>query len=357
MTEVTSFEKQLSHKHFYSLDFLKFVLALIIVFHHFQQILGVRFEYFNFYNGTVPFQYVVEFFFLISGFVQSVQFSNKPIGCFKDWMARKLIRILPMAVLSILVCLPVYGFRKFFSQRFNSFNFIPGIWNIVASCTCVFAGGGIRLSSLGVNNPLWYVSVLFICYVILFCLNRLAIKTEISIKYFCIAMIFLGLGVHYYDIDLPFLNCYSCRGFVPFFLVFLLYGVYSKYSHNLKLFVTSLFTVLICTASMLLEKMFDDSWAILIFLLFPSLMFVFLFLEKFFVSKFTSILGGVSFEMYVWHFPLILIYSTIREYFCLNAAITFPIMILFSLGLIIFCSPLYLFVEKRLSELCNKRIF
>lgn len=39
----------LNKKHFYSLDFLKFFFAIIIVCHHFQQGTGIHFSHFNFY--------------------------------------------------------------------------------------------------------------------------------------------------------------------------------------------------------------------------------------------------------------------------------------------------------------------
>lgn len=62
----------IENTHFYFLDFLKFILAVIIVFHHFQQHLSVKFENFNFYYGRIYFGHIVEFFFIISGILMTL---------------------------------------------------------------------------------------------------------------------------------------------------------------------------------------------------------------------------------------------------------------------------------------------
>lgn len=52
----------------YSLDFLKVVATIIIVFHHYQQGFGVAFSKFNFAGGKFYFGYIVELFFVLSGY-------------------------------------------------------------------------------------------------------------------------------------------------------------------------------------------------------------------------------------------------------------------------------------------------
>ena len=51
------------------LDIIKVIATIIIVFHHYQQVTGVIFDGINFYGGKFPFGYVVELFFIISGYV------------------------------------------------------------------------------------------------------------------------------------------------------------------------------------------------------------------------------------------------------------------------------------------------
>ncbi len=124
-------------RRFHSLDFLKFFLAVIIVFHHFQQVMEIKFEHINFYYGRFYFGYAVEFFFIISGFVVAFQIQRKAISSFRMWMLGKMSRILPMAALSIFARLVVDFVENIFGK-----GTMPGLWTIVTSLTCTFSGGG-----------------------------------------------------------------------------------------------------------------------------------------------------------------------------------------------------------------------
>ena len=337
----------------YSLDFVKFLLAVVIVFHHFQQIMEIKFSHFNFFYGRIYFGYAVEFFFIISGFVLSYQDEAKKLHCFRSWMLRKMSRILPMASLSIFACVPILFIRHIKCSDWNS---MPGLWNLATSLTCIFAGGGIQLTNLGVNNPLWYVSVLFICYVFFFAYNRISAKIGIKVHYFYILMVLVGMGVHYYEIEFPFFNSLSCRGYVGFFLGILLYEFYSSCKSLNKLFVVA-FIVAICSAgSIFFGKMADDKWAILTFLLFPSVLFVFLRLNSFFLSGIFSVVGALSFEMYLWHYPFILLYKTVRELSKANSVVSRNEMLLFTVALVILCIPIYFLVEKRISYFVKSKV-
>jgi len=52
-------------------DLLKIISATLIVFHHYQQVFQVSFEYINFCGGRIIFGFLVELFFIISGFLIS----------------------------------------------------------------------------------------------------------------------------------------------------------------------------------------------------------------------------------------------------------------------------------------------
>lgn len=58
------------------LDLLKAVAVTLIVFHHYQQSFGVTFPGLNFYGGKFYFGNLVEFFFLVSGFVALYSFKG-----------------------------------------------------------------------------------------------------------------------------------------------------------------------------------------------------------------------------------------------------------------------------------------
>ena len=56
-------------KRIYTLDVVKILASICIIFHHYQGEFGVQFSHFNFHNGRFYFGYLVELFFIISGFL------------------------------------------------------------------------------------------------------------------------------------------------------------------------------------------------------------------------------------------------------------------------------------------------
>lgn len=52
----------------YSLDLLKILATIMIVFHHYQQGEEVVFSHWNFFNGKFYFGWLVELFFMLSGY-------------------------------------------------------------------------------------------------------------------------------------------------------------------------------------------------------------------------------------------------------------------------------------------------
>lgn len=124
---------------FNSFDFLKFIAAIMIVFHHFQQVTNTKFVNGNFYFGRIYFGYLVEFFFIISGFLTAFSLSHKPIKSFKTFMLGKAIRIYPMAMLSVVATFCIF---IFYYRIIGQAPAVLGIWHLVTSLTCTFVRGG-----------------------------------------------------------------------------------------------------------------------------------------------------------------------------------------------------------------------
>lgn len=60
---------KMSNNRNYSLDVIRIVATILIVFHHYQQIFAVTYPSgVNYYGGQFYFGYMVELFFVLSGF-------------------------------------------------------------------------------------------------------------------------------------------------------------------------------------------------------------------------------------------------------------------------------------------------
>ncbi len=190
------------------LDLIKFASAIIVLFHHY---------YLNTENPTVAIfaggWIVVELFFMISGYVSV---GGADSLRYREYIGRNISRLLPMVWATGLtyVFLGSIYFHSF-AEWYRGCNI--NYWSIIASLSLFFAGGPIE-NILGINNPTWYLCVLLICFSVYWCIEKLHRKKYISTSFGFVIMIFLGMAIKSFAIQLPFLNGISARGYIPFFL-------------------------------------------------------------------------------------------------------------------------------------------
>lgn len=199
----------------YYIDFLKVAATVVIFFHHFTQLIcnGNGF----FFNGPIYFGRLVELFFIISGYLM-YKYQTRIINGekFRKYFYNRAVRFIPLtfiAAVSYDVLAILYKVKT--GQPFLESNLsLSG-----TLFTAINIQAGWMLQNPGINNPTWYISVLMLCYLILFVLNKAAHKCNINVNYLYIIMILIGIGVIEYSIEMPFFNAYSARGYYSFFAV------------------------------------------------------------------------------------------------------------------------------------------
>lgn len=303
------------NKRLYGLDLIKIVSTILIVFHHYQQITGATWEGINFWSGTFYFGNLVELFFLISGFLmfKYIKRIRQGLG-FKSYYLQKLLRFFPL----LLICaLTTTFFAHVYIIRYGEV-FLEidtySIWTILISAMGMQAGW--VTTNPGINNPTWYISVLLLCSIVLYILIYVSNRLRMSYIYFFIGMIFIGIGIQYYGIELPFLNVYSSRGYSAFFLGLILAYVIKHYGNKKWIFRMSWgivvgIPILIYKEYWLVLK--DIQW-IMLFIFYPALIVLACSKEVngLFSWRWVSKLSEISFNAYMWHFSLfILLYIII----------------------------------------------
>ena len=289
---------------YYSLDLLKFVLSIFIVFHHFQQDTAIFFRHINFYGGIFNFAYCVELFFMISGFLAMIRKKNVQDSSFKEYLYNKIRRFFPMSALSVTVMLMLQTVYYLINGIWYN-GLKPDIYKVFNSFLLTFSGGSI-LCGRGINNPLWFLSVLIKCQIILWLILKLCKKYNWDPVYLSIFMISIGTAIISYEIDLPFFNEEAGRGYAGFFLGTVLYGFYQNVDQKRTSVLSCLiFAVCFCLGLIDHSTFYEYEWGAYTFVLLPYILIIALSFERLLRKNFISTLGKVSFEVYIWHAPFI----------------------------------------------------
>lgn len=303
----------LSKKRVESLDFMKFISASIIIFHHFQ----MRFQYENriidFSNGPIYYGLIVELFFMVSGILTELNYDKYRQQGLGVFVKGRILRLYPIMILAcIFFCLCDFIYLKETGTWFEGWRTQRSLYIVIVSMAGIFRGGAIGDVVWGCNNPTWYISVLMVCYIFYRLILSVEKRFYINRIYFYVAMLFLGLSIRTYGIDLPFMNLDISRGYYSYFGGILFLHLYSWIEHRLsskcRIILSSLAVLMFAGCGFYYPAfILDHDWFNFTFLLFPSIL---LFTETLFEAcrlRCSKVFGALSYEMYLWHLPFIVL--------------------------------------------------
>ena len=343
----------------YSLDFLKILAAIGIVFHHFQSITGVRYDNFiNFYGSWFEWGLLVEFFFILSGY-----FMYRYVNVIKsggvtlfEWWKKRAVRLIPMAAITVVffeIVLLIHN--SFFTP--NLWGLKPSLWEAVTAMLCVQEGWG--FPNPIINNSIWYISSLMFCYVLFYIVTALSEKLKCNPIYFYVATVFIGIGVRNYGIDLPFLNWQMSRGYYAFFFGLLLSAYLSNQTISKKHVIGSLSVIAFCIVAFIFAHQYVIPHLnfVLTFLFYPALVILFETkpVRSVFRHKIWGTVSAISFEVYLWHLPLLLLlYLVARAASWVPDFANMGGMLIFTVATWGVASLMYFFVERPITNLLTK---
>ncbi len=291
----------------YSIDFLKIAATLFILFHHYQQLIGGVFPTgINFYGGRFNFGLMVELLFTLSGFVVFPYVSKIYSGLtLKKFMLRRIKRLLPIIAISAvayqacaLFYYALFGHMEWF---FNT----TQLWDLVVA-SIGMQRGWVFTDIIYVNYPVWYISVLLLCYLIFWIGTNICKRLHTSSRYFCVFMILLGITIKTLGLDLPVLSDYTARGYVSFFVGVLMGSYLYERRADVKTGIIALLTVIVLAVIYVIrpESLESGFEYILSFLFYPSLIILFLAepVKKVFRNKIWGYISEVFFNSFMWHY-------------------------------------------------------
>jgi peptidoglycan/LPS O-acetylase OafA/YrhL len=341
------------------LTFLRFIAAIAIVVYHY----GAAIAPFHFTAISFLFKQAnlgVSFFYVLSGFVMMLAYTDKaPINA-KLFLWNRLARIYPIYILALLaVCI----FFFFVHAPINSKDFI-------LSLLCLQAW--VPSAALSINKPGWSISVEALFYILFpFILNRFyALKTQIPYTVTGIIIIFLlsQFGFHYFLHAYPIHTHQELHHFVYYFplwhvnefLIGTLCGWYflqqkKQAARNYDLSILFLFALLVVLLKYPLGMNYHNG---LMAVLFAPLLFIMSANTGIVTSILTKrpliFLGEISYGIYVLQYPIFIMGNKLGKWIGFNAA---PQFFYFNLLLLIGVASLsYLYFEKPMRKYLLKFI-
>lgn len=298
----------MTEERYYSLDFLKIIATIGIIFHHWQQVTGAYFEnHINFCNGRFYWGYLVELFFVLSGFFCYRYIRKIREGMdFKAFILRRIKRLLPMvAITAIAYEINLYFYYSLYTQGVEGswFGVTITFWGTIIDMLGIQDGW--VFSNPLVNNPTWYISVLILNYILFFLTVWIAGKKHIPVEYLFVLLIFLGCGIQTFGISLPFMNNDTARGYCAFFAGVMLSNVMNRYTLRPWTIVIAMINVIVVPYLIVYRSSWISSGLsyTLCFIFYPSLIILFQTkpVKKLFSSRFWGTWGKISFDVFMWH--------------------------------------------------------
>ncbi len=255
----------------------------------------------------------VELFLMLSGFGMMRGYSAKiqnDILSFKEYIFKRLKKIYPLHFVTLVY---VIIFQLVYYSLYNTYWIYYSInWKSIILNLLLLQQGFCNLNA-DINGPSWTLSVCFLLYCVFYLLRK-CLRKDI---YFFLAMASLSiifLPAIIFKIDMPIYTIDIARGILCFTI-----GCLIEYAASNKLLSTENFrgggkiSFCICVSfyiaqSLLLTKV--ECWQLLyIFIFLPCVIVCALtnnFVSSILGARVFQILGKVSMEIYLLHFPVAL---------------------------------------------------
>lgn len=310
---------------FVALNALRGICALIIAFtfHYYcsfgqmplSNVLEPLYEY-----G----KYCVELFFLISGFLIYYRYGEKISEggiCFKDFIHKRLRRLYPIFFITTLVtALLIYTSVYVFSGDIGSNN----LYHLLLSFLMLGSSGLEECQTF--NTPSWYISVLFLMYILFYFIQKTAKMEKDIIAYSILSVIGIYI-IHFgLPIRLPFLTQEMGRGYLNFSIGCLLCIGYKryyqeKYKVRIMSFAISLIVLSALIVSLFSTNVIGDYYVVIGCIFSPSI-FVLVMISKtvnsFFKFMHIDKLDKISYSLYLWHCPIYVFINLVNAAFHWN---------------------------------------
>ena len=209
---------------------------------------------------------------------------------------------------------------------------------------------------MGYNNPTWYLCVLIQCYLVYYAIRGFSNKTRINRIYLDALVVVSSLILR----RLHLLPHSTGRGLQAFSIGLILFGIadVTKLMTAVKHKIVRIFVAIIGVVSISIIALIPSQQRyVLMFLTFPVIVLESLrWNGNTQFEKTISLLGKVSFEVYLWHYPLMAVEQMFNRVSGFKFTKSYLTMAVFTVFIWCFGWMMYEFIEKPVNRLVRKEI-
>lgn len=315
-------------KRLHELDGLRGISIFMIAFmYHFKYVYGIEEMNNPIFEKICSYGYLgVELFFGISGFLMfSLYFKSK---CkeegFYGFIKQRLKRLLPLVWISTIIVGTIDVVRIGAGLAVQTTNTLLNfIFNILGVQTFLFPA--VETAGQTFNQPLWFVSVIIFCYILFFWV-RVKAKSdrEETGIWIIIAIIAVWISINEpYDNRLPVINIWTATGIFPFIVG----GSIAKYrkciekNRKLSIFISLIFAVIWVVSIMCFPIILGNIRVTFSLLVLPGVLIISIYVKmisRLLTTKPLQRIGLISFSIFIWDFPVKLMFLTANDILNLN---------------------------------------
>lgn len=334
-----------------SLIGLRGIFILMIVLFHIQVTLSNSLpsilEFLYTYGGYMG-NY---FFFMLSGFLNTHSYKNSIISSnitLLSFLKRRLIKLYPLYIISNALALLI---KIYFNGWTNSIR-LSELFKV----TFLITTGWID-DTYPYNNPCWFISVLFLCYIIVYFVFKLY---QQHIDLYFLLLFLLPLWGYYLEnawLSVPFCYNHNGEGFLNFFIGVALYEVISVCGNNVEKIKigTGLISILLLFLCLHFgfENICDDPRLLFTFIICPFSIFFAIYgkvCNSILCLKPFQWIGKISISIFFFHSPLLTIFALNKVYFESQPWYSNQLyVILYFILLLLISTCIYYLLEPRIS--------
>lgn len=308
---------------------LKLTMAIMIAIFHHNMLMGGSGSFIETLSALLGAHLPISFFVLSGVVIYKAYYDRIVNGIgFLDFLVRRVKRLYPMMWISIITftvsnLIYLYHTGEWWAGRSS------GLSDFFLAMTGISVGTFINRIDR-INGPIWYISVLIVCYCIFYVLvrNRSLLQSLLQdnrMSGYAVFMIpiVVGLAIQNYGINLPLLEYNVSRGYISFFTGVVVMKVLDEHPQLLyRKPVITMAVMMLAIISILLfvfrshnERLFDDWDYILCFVITPSLVILCERVKKTIIldNALCDYMGKISFPFFLLHIPVYLITTLFND--------------------------------------------